>query len=72
MKFDDPSDRLKGSSKGRGNRAASWFADYVAEHDKSDCPIQSVALVQGIKGWVGAGPNFISKVSEFEAKLWRK
>ncbi|CAD0100643.1 unnamed protein product, partial [Aureobasidium mustum] len=60
------------SSKGRGSRAASWFADYVAEHDKSDCPIKSVALVQGIKGWVAAGPDFTSRVSEFEAGLWKK
>ncbi|KAH0349672.1 hypothetical protein KCU83_g5324, partial [Aureobasidium melanogenum] len=61
-----------GSSKGRGNRAASWFADYVAEHDNSDSPIQSVALVQGIKGWVRAGASFTSRVTEFKAELWKK
>ncbi|KEQ57859.1 uncharacterized protein M437DRAFT_60783, partial [Aureobasidium melanogenum CBS 110374] len=60
-----------GSSKGRGNRAASWFADYVAEQEETNT-IQSVALVKGIKGWVEGGPSFASRISEFEAGAWQK
>ena len=36
------------SSKGRGTRAASWFADYI--EDQKDEQMQSLVLVEGIKG----------------------
>jgi len=59
-----------GSSKGRGNRAAAWFADYVTEQEKGDRSIQSLALVKGIKGWVEAESQFTDRMSEFEASVW--
>lgn len=62
----------KGSSKGRGNRAAAWFADYVAEQEEGNRPIQSLALTKGIKGWVEAGAPFTDRMSEFEAGVWQK
>jgi arsenical-resistance protein 2 len=63
---------LKGSSKGRGNRAAAWFADYVAEQEKESDLIQSLALTKGIKGWVEAGSPYTDRMSEFERESWHK
>jgi arsenical-resistance protein 2 len=62
---------FEGSSKGRGNRAAAWFADYVAEQGNETDTIQSLALTKGIRGWVEAGPPFINRVSEFDADVWK-
>jgi arsenical-resistance protein 2 len=63
---------LKGSSKGRGNRAAAWFADYVAEQEKESRLIQSLALMKGIKGWVEAGSPYTDRMSEFERDVWHE
>ena len=61
-----------GSSKGRGNRAAAWFADYVAEQEHGNGSIQSLALTKGIKVWVDAGAPFTDRMSEFEGSVWQK
>jgi arsenical-resistance protein 2 len=63
---------LKGSSKGRGSRAAAWFADYVSEQEKENRLIQSLALTKGIKGWVEAGAPYTDRMSEFQRDVWHK
>lgn len=42
-----------GSSRGRENRAAGWFNDYI--QDRKDPYMKSLTLVDGIKGWRDAG-----------------
>lgn len=61
---------LAGSSRGRGNRAASWFADYIAE--KGDGGMNSLVLLGGIKGWVTAGGEYIQWVDEYDEAVWCK
>ncbi|KKA20397.1 Uncharacterized protein T310_5559 [Rasamsonia emersonii CBS 393.64] len=45
-----------GSSRGRGPRAAGWFADYLEEQGNTS--IRSLVLEGGIKGWVSAGEEY--------------
>ncbi|KAF2837687.1 arsenate reductase [Patellaria atrata CBS 101060] len=45
-----------GSSRGRGSRAAVWFADLV--EDSGVDGISSLALTGGITGWVQAGEEY--------------
>ncbi|KAI9671242.1 MAG: hypothetical protein M1829_004649 [Trizodia sp. TS-e1964] len=54
-----------GSSRGRGTRAAGWFADYV--HDQSNFFIESHVLEGGINGWVEAGGEYLEFVDKLEA-----
>jgi hypothetical protein len=61
---------LRGSSKGRGTRAATWFTEYLKDHGNKD--IQSLVLAEGIKGWVGAGPEYTDLMLEFNIKAWEK
>merc|ERR1712000_603574 len=42
-----------GSSRGRGNRAAGWFADYIK--DQNNTEMESRTLQEGIKGWATGG-----------------
>ncbi|XP_014561541.1 hypothetical protein COCVIDRAFT_86387 [Bipolaris victoriae FI3] len=56
------------SSKGRGNRAAGWFADYIA--DQRDEQMESLALAEGVKGWATAGDEYIQWMTEYDAKVW--
>ncbi|KAJ4989597.1 hypothetical protein SVAN01_04974 [Stagonosporopsis vannaccii] len=54
------------SSKGRGNRAAGWFADYIA--DQGDDQMKSLALAEGVKGWATAGDEYVQWMMEYDAK----
>ncbi|KAK3296686.1 Rhodanese-like domain-containing protein [Chaetomium fimeti] len=57
-----------GSSKGRGSRAAGWLADHIAAAGDSD--MKSLALAGGIKGWAGAGGEFVEWMDGYEAAVW--
>lgn len=56
------------SSKGRGNRAAGWFADYIT--DQGDDQMESLALAEGVKGWATAGPDYVQHMIEYDANSW--
>ncbi|EHA55179.1 hypothetical protein MCOR27_007500 [Pyricularia oryzae] len=56
------------SSRGRGNRAAGWFSDYLA--DRGDGEMESLVLVEGIKGWATSGDEFVEWMDEYEAAVW--
>ncbi|KAG9765517.1 hypothetical protein D6D19_09703 [Aureobasidium pullulans] len=61
-----------GSSRGRGTRAAAWFADYLNDcHDDREL-MESVVLLEGIKGWTGAGDEYIAKMQEYDPEIWTK
>ncbi|KAF1822650.1 arsenate reductase [Dissoconium aciculare CBS 342.82] len=57
-----------GSSRGRGNRAAAWFADYLEE--RSDKTMQSLVLEGGIKGWVGEKGEYLQYVQGYDESKW--
>jgi arsenical-resistance protein 2 len=59
-----------GSSRGRGNRAASWFTDFL--DDKKDINMESLVLVDGIKGWVAGGQKYTDKMLEYKPEAWAK
>ncbi|KAK4458535.1 arsenical-resistance protein 2 [Cladorrhinum samala] len=59
-----------GSSKGRGSRATGWLADQI-EKDNFD-GMKSLALVGGIKGWAGAGGEYVEWMDEYDEKVWKK
>ncbi|EEH41616.1 hypothetical protein PAAG_03179 [Paracoccidioides lutzii Pb01] len=60
-----------GSSIGRATRAGGLFADYIVEKEgKGAQGIQSLVLEGGIKGWVGAGPEYVDRVDRYEASVW--
>ncbi|KAI5456962.1 Rhodanese-like domain-containing protein [Mariannaea sp. PMI_226] len=56
------------SSRGRGTRAAGWFSDYAA--DQGDREMESLILLEGIKGWATAGGEFVDWMDEYEAGAW--
>lgn len=58
------------SSRGRGTRAAGWFADHIS--DRGDGDMQSLVLVDGIKGWSTAGPEYRQWMDEYEESVWLK
>ncbi len=58
------------SSRGRGTRAAGWFADYLS--DRGDDDMQSLVLVNGIKGWATAGPEYTEWMDEYDESAWSK
>ncbi|KAM0723185.1 hypothetical protein Q7P37_001385 [Cladosporium fusiforme] len=57
-----------GSSRGRGNRAAAWFADYIV--DKADRDMQSLVLEGGIKGWVNEKGEYLQHMQHFDESQW--
>jgi len=57
-----------GSSRGRGNRAAAWFADYIKE--ESDDSMQSLVLEGGIKGWVAEKGEYVEYMQDYEESSW--
>lgn len=57
-----------GSSGGRANRAASWFADYIK--DQKSLTMESYILEGGIKGWVTAGDEYVGMMDGYDASLW--
>jgi arsenical-resistance protein 2 len=58
-----------GSSKGRGTRAAGWFADHIRA--QNDTTIESSVLEGGIKGWVAAGPEYVELTDGYDASVWK-
>ncbi|XTI94479.1 hypothetical protein V2W45_1222567, partial [Cenococcum geophilum] len=44
------------TSRGRGNRAAAWFGDYLKQQKNSE--IQTLAISEGILGWVTTGSEY--------------
>lgn len=59
---------ILGSSRGRGNRAAAWFADYLVE--QHDLEMQSLVLSGGIKGWVAEKGDFVRHMQEYDESKW--
>lgn len=59
-----------GSSRGRGARAAGWFADFLAA--KGDKAMESLVLEGGIAGWVAAGGRFLELVDGYREEVWRR
>jgi arsenical-resistance protein 2 len=59
-----------GSSRGRGTRAAGWFADLIK--DRGNASMKSVILLEGIKGWALAGKEYELYMEGFEPEVWRK
>ncbi|KAL1981883.1 hypothetical protein VTN96DRAFT_2070 [Rasamsonia emersonii] len=57
-----------GSSRGRGPRAAGWFADYLEEQGNTS--IRSLVLEGGIKGWVSAGEEYTRSMDGYDASVW--
>ncbi|KAK1757255.1 Rhodanese-like domain-containing protein [Echria macrotheca] len=61
-----------GSSRGRGSRAAAWFADYISDHaGGADTEMQSVILEGGIKGWAAAGKEFTALMDGYDEDVWK-
>ena len=56
------------SSRGRGPRAAAWFSDYIT--DQGDCNMQSLVLVEGIRGWATAGVEYTGQMDEYDESAW--
>ena len=59
-----------GSSKGRGTRAASWFADYIEQQGETQ--LRSLVLDGGIKGWAASGQEYTDLMDEYDASVWAK
>ncbi|KAF8859769.1 Rhodanese-like protein [Acephala macrosclerotiorum] len=57
-----------GSSKGRGTRAAGWFADYLKE--QNDRMMESLVLEGGLKGWATAGDEYVKLMDGYDAAVW--
>ncbi|KAI9801622.1 MAG: hypothetical protein M1825_003301 [Sarcosagium campestre] len=58
-----------GSSRGRGNRAAGWFADYIKEQNNTE--MESRLLEEGIKGWATGGEKYVRMMDEYDAAVWK-
>jgi arsenical-resistance protein 2 len=58
-----------GSSRGRGTRAAGWFADYLKERNEQS--MESFILEGGIKGWVAGGKQFWELMDGYEESAWQ-
>ena len=60
----------KGSSRGRGNRAAGWFQDLLTEKRNED--ITSLVLVEGIAGLAKGGKEYTKLIDEYDPDAWHK
>ena len=60
----------KGSSRGRGSRAAGWFQDLLTE--KGDHDVASLFLVEGIAGWAKGGAEYTKLIDEYDPIVWQK
>ncbi|KAK6333145.1 hypothetical protein TWF718_010968 [Orbilia javanica] len=58
------------SSRGRGTRASIWFQDYLNE--KNDNQLESMILVEGIKGWATSGGEYTERMDEYVQSYWEK
>jgi arsenical-resistance protein 2 len=70
MRSADPLMFSKGSSRGRGNRAAGWFQDLLTE--KGDHDVTSLVLVEGIAGWEKGGTEYTKLIDEYDPEAWHK
>ncbi|KAH6658793.1 arsenate reductase, partial [Plectosphaerella plurivora] len=57
------------TSRGRGNRAAAWFSDYLMSRNKTS--IRSAALSEGILGFALAGEQYTQYIDEFVPEAWK-
>ena len=62
--------KCTGSSRGRGTRAAGWFADYIKE--KGCEKMESLVLEDGINGWAHAGLEYVQMMDGYEATIWER
>ncbi|KAK5147372.1 hypothetical protein LTR32_001165 [Rachicladosporium monterosium] len=60
---------LRRSSRGRGNRAAAWFADYLVEQHNTN--MKSLVLLEGIKGWAAEKGEFVQYMQEYDDSRWQ-
>ena len=60
---------IAGSSRGRGNRAAGWFADYIKEQNNTE--MESRILEEGINGWATGGDEYVRMMDEYDAAVWK-
>ncbi|CZR58467.1 probable arsenate reductase (Arc2) [Phialocephala subalpina] len=58
-----------GSSKGRGARAAGWFADYLKE--RNDVSMESLVLEGGVRCWATAGEEYVELMDGYDAAVWK-
>ncbi|KAH8649457.1 Rhodanese-like domain-containing protein [Tricladium varicosporioides] len=58
-----------GSSRGRGNRAAGWFADYIKS--QNDSAMESLVLEGGIRGWATAGEEYVKEMTGYNGEVWK-
>lgn len=56
------------SSRGRGTRAAGWFDDHIKRRNDQD--MESVILLEGIKGWATAGKDFVEYMDGYDEAYW--
>jgi arsenical-resistance protein 2 len=59
-----------GSSRGRGSRAAGWFQDFI--EDQGDTTMQSLILLEGIRGWATGGEQYVDAMDGYVASAWEK
>ena len=69
MQFASPLMSSKGSSRGRGSRAAEWFQDLT---EKGDHDIASLVLVEGIAGWAKGSAEYTKLIDEYDPEIWHK
>ncbi|KAI1110078.1 Rhodanese-like domain-containing protein [Nemania sp. NC0429] len=56
------------SSRGRGTRAAGWFDDYIKM--RKDQEMDSLILLEGIKGWATAGKDYVEYLDGYDESVW--
>ncbi|KAK9452436.1 hypothetical protein V1511DRAFT_485046 [Dipodascopsis uninucleata] len=56
------------SSRGRGTRAAGWFADLL--EDQGESSMRSWVLEGGIKGWATGGKDYTERMCEYDISVW--
>jgi arsenical-resistance protein 2 len=61
---------ISASSRGRGPRAAGWFADHLLE--RGDSTVQSLVLEGGIKGWATSGAEYVQLMDEYVPAVWEQ
>lgn len=58
------------SSRGRGTRAAGWFCDYLEK--KGDESVQSLIVLEEVRGWVKGGAEFINWIDGYDKAYWEE
>ncbi|KAF2687101.1 arsenate reductase [Lentithecium fluviatile CBS 122367] len=57
-----------GSSQHRGLRAAAWMDDYITA--QGGVSMKSLVLTGGVKGWAGAGEEYIELMDGYDKDAW--